>query len=339
MTEGRPPIGTDPHQAARVLASGGLVAFPTETVYGLGADARSARAVGRIFTVKGRPRSHPLIVHLGDPSWLDDWAASVPVAARRLAEAFWPGPLTMLLRRAPAVLDVVTGGRDTIGLRVPDHPLALEMLAAFGAGVAAPSANRFGRVSPTTADHVVSDLGVDVDYVLDGGACPVGVESTIVDLTTDVPEIVRTGAIGLDEVMGVVGGPARWWSGDGPARAPGMLAQHYSPRARVVVVDPHDVDRLHDLEHLLSQAVADQMALNPRTRVGVLAPTMVATGDAEVIQLEPAGEPDDYARVLYDRLRQADRLGIEVLLVVPPPPVGIGVAVRDRLSRASSTYR
>ena len=321
-----------------MLAAGGLVAFPTETVYGLGADVRSAVAIDRIFAVKGRPRSHPLIVHLAEASWLDDWSAEVPEVARRLAEAFWPGPLTMLVPRAHGVPDAVTGGRDTVGLRVPAHPLALEMLAAFGSAVAAPSANRFGRVSPTTAAHVAADLGNDVDYVLDGGPCSVGVESTIVDLTGVEPEIVRLGGVTAEALASVLGSPARIWLGDGPARAPGMLAQHYSPRARVVLVDPHHSDRARrdSVDRLVADALAAARAEHPDARIGLLAPTPVRLEDHDVIELEPAGEPEDYARVLYDRLRQADRLGIAVLLVVPPAPGGVGSAVRDRLERASA---
>jgi len=178
-----PERGVDVARAAKVLVRGGLVAFPTETVYGLGADASNAEAVARVFATKGRPPTHPLIVHLADAAQLDHFAVAIPDAARALAAAAWPGPLTLILEKSARVSDAVTGGAPTVGLRVPAHPLAHAMLVAFGGGVAAPSANRFGAVSPTTADHVVADLGRDVDYVLDGGACRVGVESTIVDLS------------------------------------------------------------------------------------------------------------------------------------------------------------
>ncbi|MGH9027962.1 MAG: L-threonylcarbamoyladenylate synthase, partial [Acidimicrobiia bacterium] len=185
--------GAEIDEAAAVLRGGGLVAFPTETVYGLGADAARPLAVARLYAVKRRPTGHPVIVHLPDADVIDDWAVAVPDGARRLAAACWPGPLTLLLRRAPSVLDVVTGGLDTVGVRVPAHPVAQSLLRAFGGGVAAPSANRFGAVSPTTADHVRSDLGDGVDVVLDGGPCPVGVESTIVDCSGERPVVLRPG--------------------------------------------------------------------------------------------------------------------------------------------------
>ena len=333
---GGPRVGTDVGVAVDVLRRGGLVAFPTETVYGLGADAADASAVGRVFRVKGRPGDHPLIVHLADAAALDPWVLDVPLAARLLAEAFWPGPLTLLLARSSRVPDVVTGGRPTVGLRVPDHPLARDLLAAFGGGVAAPSANRFGRVSPTSAADVVGDLGDDVDYVLDGGPCRVGVESTIVDLSGDEPEVLRPGGVGLERLTDVLGSPPRVWLGDSPARAPGMLAAHYAPRARVEV--------------LAADAVVARAAalVAAGQRVAVLAPAPVdgldgldglavdEPGTGDVIELEPAGPPDDYARVLYARLRQADRLEVDAVLAVPPPPVGVGVAVADRLQRAAA---
>ena len=320
--------------AAEVLRGGGLVAFPTETVYGLGADATQPDAVARIFEVKGRPTDHPLIVHLGDPDLLDAWAESIPPEARLLADAFWPGPLTLLLWRSPKVDDLVTGGRPTVGLRVPDHPVARALLEAFGGGVAAPSANRFGRVSPTTAADVVAELGEGVDLVLDGGACTVGVESTIVDLTGDEPVVLRPGGVSGDRLGEVLGRePVRARAaraGTKEARAPGMLPAHYAPRARVEVVDAAaGPDRL-------ARALE---APDPRGRsviVGLLAPHSMVDVPEGVVVLEPAGPPEEYARLLYSRLRQADRLGVEVLVCIPPPEVGIGVAVADRLRRAAA---
>ena len=191
-------VSSDVVAAVAVLRRGGLVAFPTETVYGLGADAANPAAVGRIFAVKGRPRSHPVIVHLAEATAVKAWAADVPPDAWALAEAFWPGPLTLILPRADHVPDAVTGGAATVGLRVPNQPLALELLSAFGSGIAAPSANRFGRVSPTTAAHVRADLGTAVDLVLDGGPCAVGVESTIVDLSRGAPRVLRLGGLSVD---------------------------------------------------------------------------------------------------------------------------------------------
>lgn len=307
---------------AEVLRHGGLVAFPTETVYGLGADASNAPAVRRLFEVKARPPGHPLIVHLASIEQLDEWAIEVPPAAHLLADAFWPGPLTMLVNRSSRAASEVTGGRDTIGLRVPDHRLALRLLRSFGGGIAAPSANRFGRVSPTTAEHVRADLGDDVDAILDGGPCRVGVESTIVDVTGDEPEVVRPGGVSLERLREVLGATPRLWLGDSEARAPGMLVAHYAPDARVEVVARGDV--VKRAIELVGQGIA----------VGVLAPDVVDDLPDEVIRLEPAGPPDEYARLLYRRLRAADGLGVGVLLAVPPPDEGIGVAVADRLRRA-----
>jgi L-threonylcarbamoyladenylate synthase len=314
-------------RAAAVLRDGGLVAFPTETVYGLGADATNPDAVGRVFAVKGRPVGHPLIVHLGDADQLDAWADDIAPAARLLADAFWPGPLTMILPRSARVPDPVTGGRDTVGLRVPDHPVARALLDAFGGGIAAPSANRFGHVSPTTAAHVRTDLGDDVDLVLDGGPCTVGVESTIIDLTTGEPEILRPGGVSIDRLADVLGRVPRVWlgDGDGPVRAPGMLAAHYAPVAQVEIVLSEDEVPAHATRHLEAGRV-----------VGVLAPATVRDLPLDVLELEPVGEPEEYAQLLYARLRQADRLGIEVLLVVPPPERGVGIAVADRLRRAAA---
>ncbi len=286
-----------------------MVAFPTETVYGLGADATNEAAVARIFAVKGRPRGHPLIVHLGGEEWLDDWAVDVPDPARALVRSMWPGPLTVLLRRHPRVPDVVTGGRATVGLRVPAHAAALELLDAFGSGIAAPSANRFGRVSPTTAAHVRADLGADVDLVVDGGPCTVGVESTIVDCTTDPPSILRHGLVTTDAVRNLMGGPVTDVD-TGERRAPGMLDSHYAPRAAVVLAaDGAEAD-----------ARAEEVRRSGRA-VDVLAPDVSA---------------EDYARHLYGWLREADARALDVLVVVPPADVGMGAAVNERLRKAAA---
>lgn len=317
-------------RAAEVIRAGGLVAFPTETVYGLGADATDPAAVARIFAAKGRPVDHPLIVHLGDAGLVEAWADVVPPEAHLLADAFWPGPLTLLLWRSPKAPDAVTGGRDTVGLRVPDHPLALRLLDAVGDGVAAPSANRFGRVSPTTAADVVADLGDAVDLVLDGGPCLVGVESTIVDLTGGAPVVLRPGGVGLDRLAEVLGREVPVHTGPAPdraARAPGMLASHYAPTARVVLADA-----------ATAAEVAAGLVARDEGRVGLLAPGVTDGLSAEVIELEPAGTPEEYARLLYARLRQADRLRIDWLVCVPPVARGVGVAVRDRLARAAAAH-
>jgi L-threonylcarbamoyladenylate synthase len=313
-------------RAVEVLRAGGLVAFPTETVYGLGADATNSRAVSRLFDVKGRPRGHPLIVHLPRAGALDDWAVDVPPVAFQLADAFWPGPLTLLVYRRPdRIPDVVTGGGERVGLRVPAHPLALKLLRVFDGGIAAPSANRFGKVSPTMAAHVRADLGDAVDLVLDGGPADIGVESTIVDCTTDEPEVVRPGGVTFEALEHVVGRPVGLWLGDRDVAAPGTLATHYAPRAAVQIVEsPHDV------------ASRARAAVRDGRTVAVLAPRMIEGLPPSVHQLAPAGDDAEYARVLYDRLREADDHLVNVLIVVPPSDRGIGRAVRDRLRRAAT---
>ncbi|MDQ6853982.1 MAG: L-threonylcarbamoyladenylate synthase [Actinomycetota bacterium] len=309
-------------RAVEALRRGGLVAFPTETVYGLGVDATNVDAIARLYEVKGRPRSHPVIVHIGARELLADWGADISASAHRLAEALWPGPLTIVVRRAARVPDAVTGGGDTVGVRVPDQPVALAMLRAFGRGVAAPSANRFGRVSPTTADDVRADLGGDVDVVIDDGPCTVGVESTIVDCTGAEPVILRPGGVPRERIEAIAGRstPVRR---DGLVRAPGSFKSHYAPEATVLLVGRDELG-----ERAASFIAAGQ-------RVAVLTagpPPRLPDG---VIVLDAPRDVDEYARVLYARLREADRLAVDVLLAVPPPDAGVGAAVRDRLRRAA----
>lgn len=309
-------------RAAEVLRAGGLVAFPTETVYGLGADAAQPAAVRRVFTVKGRPADHPVIVHLAGVDGLVDWAAEVPPAARRLAEACWPGPLTVIVRRAPHVADEVTGGLETVGVRVPDQPVALALLREFGGGIAAPSANRFGRVSPTTAAHVRADLGDDVDLVLDGGECRVGVESTIVDCSGDDPAILRLGGLARERIEELLGHPVAVRRA-GDVRAPGTLASHYAPRARVLLVDGSSV------------VAAARDSRQRGLAVGVIGEKLPAELPADVTVLAEPADDADYARHLYRHLRAADAAGLDVVLAVAPDEVGIGAAVADRLRRAA----
>jgi L-threonylcarbamoyladenylate synthase len=313
--------------AVEVLRDGGLVAFPTETVYGLGADASNADAVRRLFAVKGRPLDHPVIAHLGRDAILDDWAVDVTDHARTLATALWPGPCTLVVRRKPGtIVDEVTGGRDTVGLRVPDHPLALELLDAFAGAVAAPSANRFGRVSPTTAAHVRADLGDDVDVVLDGGPCAVGVESTIVDCTSPAPAILRVGGVPVETVERLLGVPIAVRT-EGQVAAPGTLDAHYAPRARVELVEAGDVVRR-----------ADELSAAGE-RVGILGAPADTVLSNESTVLATFRDPDDYARGLYQGLRYADAQRLDVVLAVAPPDAGVGRAVRDRLRRAAAGYR
>lgn len=309
-------------EAVRRLRAGGLVAFPTETVYGLGGDARNPASVARIFAVKGRPTDHPLIVHLGDASQLNEWARDVPRAARRLARTFWPGPLTMILSRAAGVPDAVTGGLDTVALRVPGHPLALALLSAFGEGIAAPSANRYGRVSPTRAEHVREELGAAVDLVLDGGPCTVGIESTIVDLTGDRARILRPGAITKRDLMDLLGSAFSPIPGRS-RRAPGCDASHYAPSARVVLVA---ADRaVQAVEHWRERGC----------RVGLLAVRRPQTLPTPVVWLPLPETDQEQARQLYACLREADHQRLDVLIAVAPPAIGLGQALRDRLQRAA----
>ncbi len=313
--------GTDIEHAASVLRAGGLVAFPTETVYGLGGDASSADAARKIFAAKGRPADHPLIVHLRHaPDELDRWAADVPASARVLADRFWPGPLTLIVRRGARIAPEVTGGGDTVGLRTPAHPMAQALLAAFGGAVAAPSANRYGHVSPTTADHVVDDLGGDVDYVLDGGACEVGVESTIVDLTGDVAVLRRPGGVTREQVEDALGAPL------GEPEAPrysGSTPSHYAPSARVVAVP--------------AAQLADTVRAQ-RGNVGVLAPASVLAAAGLPPSVRVVALPDELdaaARRLYAALRELDATGVDVIVAVLPPEAGVGAAIADRLRRAA----
>jgi L-threonylcarbamoyladenylate synthase len=310
--------------AVAALRRGGLVAFPTETVYGLGCDATNTDALARLYATKRRPTNHPVIVHLPDTADIAEWGRDLDDAAVTLARECWPGPLTLVVRRSARVPDAVTGGRDTVGLRVPDQPVAISLLRAFGSGIAAPSANRFGRVSPTTADDVRADLGGEVDVVLDGGPCTVGVESTIVDTTTTPAAILRIGAISEERVAEILGGRVDIRTA-GEIAAPGTLTSHYSPSARVVLVD--------------AGAAGAQAAgrLAAGDRVGLLAAEPVPRDlPAGVVVLDPPTDAAQYAHVLYARLRAADSLGLDVLLVVPPAPEGIGAAVADRLQRAST---
>ncbi len=297
--------GTSIERALEVLGNGGLVAIPTETVYGLAADASSEAAVRSIFVAKDRPSDHPLIVHIAAPRQLTDWASQITATAQRLAVTCWPGPLTLLVPKADHVLSVVTGGRSSVGVRVPAHALTTELLTRWGGGLAAPSANRFGRVSPTTAAHVRADLGDLVDYVLDGGPCPVGVESTIVDCTVVPPQILRPGGIPTEAIASLLDGDLAEVTG--PSRAAGMLAAHYSPVAKVLLVDN----------------AADAV--------------VAARGRSDAWILDRSADLAAYARSLYADLRNADARGVQFIIAVMPPPVGLGHAIRDRLTKAAAT--
>jgi L-threonylcarbamoyladenylate synthase len=303
-------------EAAAVLHAGGLVAFPTETVYGLGADAQNASAMARLYATKGRPADHPVIVHFPSAERAFEWAREVPQAARTLAERFWPGPLTLILRRSDKARDFVTGGQDTVGLRVPSHPVAQALLRAFGGGVAAPSANRFGLVSPTTAAHVREDLGDEVDLVLEGGPSEVGIESTIVDLSSGVPRLLRPGHITREVLEETLGKSVEEENPHSP-RHSGGLERHYAPRTPARLVPGYALDR-------------EIAALG--ARVAVLA---FSRPDERVdYWLRLPKEPLAYAQRLYSALRELDSSGCEQILVEAPPGAPEWQAVNDRLKRA-----
>ncbi len=317
-------LGTDIEAAVHVLRTGGVVAFPTETVYGLGADALNPVAVERIFAIKGRPAHHPLIVHLADAAQLPHWARDIPKDAHTLARHFWPGPLTLILKRTPQVPDCVTGGQDTVGLRVPGHPVALALLRAFGGGIAAPSANRFGRVSPTTAAHVRAELGDDADMILDGGPCRVGLESTIVSLVGARPVILRPGAITAGQIEALLEVKIEELSGVETPRAPGMLKMHYAPRTPLRLVQAAQWE----------QELARQVVQGKRSAVLSTTRESGAVPKATAHFLMPA-DPGGYAQRLYAALREADHAGCDVILVPEPPPGEDWLAIRDRLTRAA----
>jgi L-threonylcarbamoyladenylate synthase len=310
--------------AAQSLRQGSLVAFPTETVYGLGADATNASAVARIYEAKGRPADHPLIVHIADLKYLEQWISDIPEYAIALAREFWPGPMTLVLHRSELAKDFITGGQNTVGIRIPDNSLALGLLEAFhklgGAGIAAPSANRFGQVSPTTAEAVIEELGeylLDRDLVLDGGQSVVGVESTIVDCTGELPRILRPGAITIEmieEVTGLeVSDSTEIDSDDAEQkdiRVSGSLENHYAPKAKVFL---------------------DQQ---PVAGSGFIALESVNTPDG-VIRLAAPESVEEFARVLYSALRKGDYQGLDSIYIYQPTGDGLAIAIRDRLSRSA----
>jgi len=320
--------------AASHLVAGGLVAFPTETVYGLGADASNAMAVARIYSVKGRPADHPLIVHVGSMDGLGEWARDIPGYAISLARDYWPGPMTLVLKRSLLAKDFITGGQDTVGVRVPNHPVALALLEAFesvgGKGIAAPSANRFGQVSPTTAVAVVQEIGEfldSVDQIIDGGACAVGVESTIIDCTGDAPRILRPGAITVAMIEASTGQMVVKASNSfidaqvlevgvtasvtEEIRVSGSLDNHYAPAAKVLLCE------------------------TPTPGQGFIAHASMET-PAGVIRLASPQSDEEFAQILYSALREADAQGLKEVVVMQPIGIGIAVAIRDRLARAAN---
>lgn len=310
-------------RAVAALRAGGLVGVPTETVYGLAALVDDEPAVRRIFDVKGRPTGHPLIVHVASPAQIDAYACDVPPYARALVDASWPGPITIVVPRRATVAETAAGGLPTIGLRAPAHPTCHDLLTALGRGVAAPSANRFGRVSPTTAQDVLAELGpfldAQRDLILDGGPCPIGLESTIVDCTGAQPALLRLGAVTGAEVARLSGSPLATRPSSVPA--PGTLPAHYAPSAEVVLVE--------HAGHLSAPANAGG---GP---TGLIALASVRTA-AEMVRLAAPADAAEYARILYAALRAADAKGLPRVVVVLPPADGIGAAIRDRLTRAAA---
>jgi L-threonylcarbamoyladenylate synthase len=303
-------------RAAQILRAGGLVAFPTETVYGLGADASNPAAIERLYRVKGRPADHPVIVHFASPEDAFSFSREVPAAARTLAGRFWPGPLTLILKRSALARDFVTGGQDSVGLRVPSHPVARELLNNINGGIAAPSANRFGRVSPTSAAHVREDLGRDVDLVLDGGSSEIGIESTVLDLSGARVVLLRPGRITAQQIEKVLGAKPSEKNPESP-RHSGGLERHYAPRTPARLVPTHVLDQeIHKLKN----------------RVAVLA---FSRPDQRVATwLRMPRDADRYARKLYGALRELDGAGCEAMLVEAPPDTAEWSAVNDRLQRA-----
>jgi L-threonylcarbamoyladenylate synthase len=307
-------VRSEVRRAAQILRAGGLIAFPTETVYGLGADAASEKAVARLYAVKGRPADHPVIIHFASPDQAFAWAREIPPAARALGQRFWPGPLTLILKRSALAKDFVTGGQDSVGLRVPSHPVAHQLLQEFGGGIAAPSANRFGRVSPTTAAHVREDLGKDVDLVLEGGPSEVGIESTIVDLSAGAAVLLRPGAISREQLEAIVSLADR----KSAVRHSGALERHYAPRTPARMVPAHALDK----EISKGKSVAVLAFSRPDERVD--------------FWLRMPREPQAYAQRLYAALRELDSANCEQILVEAPPDTAGWAAVRDRLKRACS---
>ena len=297
-------------ECVNTLRAGSVIGIPTETVYGLAAIATNKSAINLVFAIKERPTSHPLILHIADVSMLDDWATNISSETRALCKQFWPGPLTLILHKSDKILTEVTGGRNTVAIRCPNHSVTTKLLKKLNDAVVAPSANKFGKVSPTTAQHVVNDLGSDISIVLDGGECSIGLESTIIDCTTTPPQLLRTGAITADQIMQECN--ITVVEAFGESRAPGMLEKHYAPMCRVVLVS------------------SSQDGL-------VEAQRYVADG-FKVRLLDLNEDLEMFARLLYSSLRIADKDGINVAIVVRAPMKGIGLAINERLEKAANSF-
>ena len=308
-------------RAVEILRRGGLVAFPTETVYGLGADATNAEAIRRIFAAKGRPATNPLICHVADEAMARQYARAWPAAASTIAAKFWPGPITLVVPKAASIPPEATAGRETVGLRAPNHPVALELLRAFGKPIAGPSANQSNYISPTTAQHVRDELGTSVDLVLDGGACNVGIESTVLDVSSGRPAILRPGGISRKQIEAVIGRVDVFTgdvSSDSAAASPGQQARHYAPRTPAVRAGPDEIG-----------------AMVAEGRGFILLRSRDEFGKAEAIAVMP-GDPMGYARDFYSVLRRLDGLSLRKIVIEMPPDEPGWAAVRDRITRATA---
>ena len=297
-------------ECVEMLRAGSVIGIPTETVYGLAAIATNSSAINLVFTIKERPTSHPLILHIADVSMLDDWATNISSEARALCKKFWPGPLTLILHKSDKVLTEVTGGRDTVAIRCPNHSVTTKLLKKLNDAVVAPSANKFGKVSPTTAKHVVNDLGSDISIVLDGGDCSIGLESTIIDCTTTPPQLLRTGAITAEQILRECNITVVAASGE--SRAPGMLEKHYAPVCRVVLVSS--------------------------SQEGLIEAQRYVADGFKVRLLDLTEDLDKFARLLYSSLRTVDKDGINVAIVVRAPMNGMGFAINERLEKAANSF-
>lgn len=310
-------------EAVEALRAGELVAFPTETVYGLGANANNPDAVRKIFRAKGRPSTHPVIVHIDHPRYLQRWVRDMTPEAKKLADAFWPGPLTLVAKRAPAVNDVITGGQDTVAIRVPNHPIAQQLLNAFGGGIAAPSANRYGHVSPTRVEHVREEFGDEVKHILDGDDCKVGLESTIVLCIDDTPRVLRPGSITLSQLRAIVPTIQMGPSATAP-RVPGTTSRHYSPQTQVNLIQSRRLDM-----------VVNEFTENSE-KVAVLAMRPPATASPFMTWINAGLRPEIYARQLYANLRTLDKAAAKIILVEEVPENERWDAIRDRIKRAAT---
>ena len=328
----------DSAQAAAILREGGLVGIPTETVYGLGANGLDPQAVARIFAAKGRPQDNPLILHIPEASWLERYCQSIPERAWALAEAFWPGPLTLILPRKPEVPDAVTAGLDTVGMRCPAHPLCRAIIRLAGVPVAAPSGNTSGRPSPTTAQHMLEDMDGKIDAIVDGGPCTVGVESTILDLTETTPRLLRPGGITLEQLKSVLGEVAvdpavtRLMGAGEKPKAPGMKYRHYAPKAPVTVVAG---DPAKSAAYIASHAAPGDGIICFDEFVPLFTGR---PGTGPVMDLGPAGDKAEQARHIFDALRRFDHTGAAAIWAQCPDPEGIGLAISNRLNKAAGFH-